>query len=394
MSDAATTASDIQDRDFIPYLPKVPVMEINMCCNKCIQIFHNIPYGIPSIDKAKGKTTTDIGPTFDGTTIIHCRFEDTKSGRKFHYYNGLSPEPLCRLVPKMIPEGTSKTMVPFDFDREWTFRVIEPPPPESPAPPSLIGSGGSKETPLVFTILKFIIGRMTRVAPQNEGVMRKNKWGMERIAKPELKKSQILIGGSFALHVFQTMFEKAEEKPGGASPYSSTPRWDYNDVDIFFLGRTSGNRYHIRQTLLRYILGSMKGNDWVTTFKAPSGVGRIPSMDFVRTDCETVEDFMEGIDISITEMVIVHKSAELPDGSVVIGEVEYLREGDDQWFLVSTPGALEDVKLRRQRYHRKIDHPLFSKCLRRVAKYWERGFQEIIHEPKEVSCAIGGYNVE
>jgi len=360
--------------------PKIPPKDF--VCNRCYQLYHELGFQDEFIE---------VGPRFNGTTIIHFRKIYEKDLTVYHVYNSLSPIPFCQGLTKPgleswrgnptnydlrgkgmyiypCPDGMSE----FCVVTENTFRIIYP------------NEKINSEVPVVFTLLNFIIDRLTRIAPQNDGVVKKSRWGHEYIPKPELNKKDILIGGSFALHVYQTYFEKHEKD------------WIYNDVDMFFIDKqTSANKFHIRCSILAQILGSILRNDWVATFDPPDDCSYIPKMQFVRTNCESVQDFSDSIDISVTGMVIVHSSAKISDEMIVLGEVPYLinsEKEDGKWILVCNPKSLEDIKAKRQTYYRKSDEFLFSKCLRRVAKYSDRGFTTIVHEPKELKCSMGGYN--
>jgi hypothetical protein len=267
------------------------------------------------------------GPMFDGLTTILFKFNSKKGSghRHYHLFNGLDKKPLC--------EEKSSKFEPFSYERSPKLRVL------------------NKNEHSVFDLLKFSTSRLTKAISKDYS--------------GELKPNQFVIGGSFALHYF------LEGKVG----------WKYQDIDVFFLGRTSLNKFKIRASLLHHIFGRIKKNSWVCKF---AGIDVHPPMDFVRTNVGTLKEFVEAIDISITGIFIVHSSMDIGD-LIEIGDVPEM-EG---WKLVGTRQAVDDVKARRLVYYRQPEDELFSRCLERVAKYCDRGFRTVIHEPKKIPPVLG-----
>ena len=297
-----------------PYKPPVP--RAWKVCNYCYQVY-------------SGNDKWDIGPRFDGSTTLVLRPE----GYVYHVYNGLHPEKMCKLSPKieveLYPGGN---ILPFDPDQCEKFKFIH-----------------AKKEHLRNLIPKFIIDRLTKVAPQNEGIERDIGRREKIISKPAHSVNEILIGGSYPLFLY--LSEKKKKF-----------YWYNNDVDIFILKKMSLNGFSIRQRLLRYAMDG-KHNPWVSTFSFGC---RHRHVDVVRTTCNSVEDFINSIDISVVGFFIVHKTTEVPEDVVLIREVW------DEWFLMAIPEAIEDIENDRITLYRREEDPLYPKSLSRLSKYKER----------------------
>lgn len=319
-----------------PYKPPVPTDW--KVCNHCYQIFKQI---YSDNDK------WDIGPRFDGSTTLVLRPE----GSVYHAFNGLHPEKICKLSPKLevklYPGGD---FLPFDPTGYKELQFIH----------------AKKEHPKNL-ILRFIIDRLTRVAPQNEGVERLVDRRKKIISKPAHSVNEILIGGSYPLFLYLSEHKKK------AHCYTT-------DIDIFILRKMSLNSFSIRQRLLRYaMLG--KHTNWVSKFEYG-----ILDFDVVRTTCKSVKDFTDSIDISVVGFFIIHKTTEISDELVVIREVW------DDWILVALPEAIEDIKNKRITFYREEEDPLYPKSLMRLAKYKRYlGIEEVVKKPRKIPCCIGNY---
>lgn len=313
------------------------------------------------------------GPTTPvGITSIKLQYETDEKGNKiWRLYNGLISEPLSTYLPITDEEKEWETVYTLPLV-EWEpqeykfFKLVNP---------------RWKEYVLPFGAIKLVLYRLTSLI----GEPKKNRFGFPYT--PELRNDQLIIGGSFALGKYLEMIDDPLAK-----------KWKYKDIDYFFLGDISANQMKVRECLLKHILpGNYTNSGWLIKY---GGRGRsgVPPMDFVRTSCKTLKDFVECIDISVTGVFIVHSSI-LTDETVgymkVIGEVEEMRCGGEdiaeKYYLIATPKAIEDIVEKRQTYYRSDEDPSYTRCLRRVAKYWERGFKKVVQEPKKIPFAIGGY---
>jgi len=300
-----------------------------------------------------------FGPTTpDGITIIKLQYKKDKDGNHIYYlYNGLIKEKLSTYLPITEEEKAHEKdyeLPPYEYELEkWKLvHIIDP----------------TKEIyASVYSAIKLINYRFTTVISNKE-------------YRPEFTKNQYMIGGSFALDKYLQM-----------SGESTKDSWNYHDVDYFFLGTSSQTRFRIRNCLLHHILpGNYTSNGWLIKYGGMS-INNIPPMDFVRTECQTMKELIDCIDISITGVFIVHQTMIDDEHVKVIGEVKELSSGEDKYFLVATPKAIEDIKEKRQTYYRSVEDSSYGRCLERVAKYWKRGFKTIVHEPKKLPHAVGSY---
>lgn len=334
-----------------------------------------------------------IGPaTPDGFVVFQLKY--VPSGIKlWHGYNCFSKHPLCKLCPdkkrtaltdeknlkrfsRITYYDGKKPYVLFDPNRYDRYKILSP----------------DYRTEINVRLFKIIIHRLTTIIPSEEELSRPPDLIDESTClpvdtsselvpyTPELTKSEIIVSGSFALHAYLKTL-----------PESWEMRWIPEDIDIFFMnsqGRNNANRFRIRQRLLSHIVSEMRMGDWVSKCKASE-----TNIDFVRTGCKDVVEFINSVDISITGVCIVHSTAIPEDPNIkVIQEYKPFCTDTDKWFIIASIKAIEDVEKKQQTCFRKQDvFPLYSKAFSRIAKYYSRGFINVVHEPRDIKNAIGGY---
>lgn len=322
-----------------PYKPPPP--KSWKVCNFCYQIFRGT-------FSEQGK---EIGPRFDGSTTLVLRPEKDV----YHAYNGLHPRKICKLCPDpevvLHPDGD---ILPCD--------------PHSMNKFSFIHEKRKNEKEL---FAKFIIDRITKVAPQNVGLTRKNRYGERIVSKPAHTLDEIVIGGSYPLYLYLR----------GDDP-TKMVGWYSNDLDIFILRHMSLNQFRIRQSLLGFATGEIATNtNWLVNFKRFN-------VDLVRTTCDNLKEFIDSIDISVVGFFIIHDTVQIPPYLKVIRKVW------DDWVLIGLPKAIEDVESNQLTLYRDESDSLYGRTMIRVSKYKDRGFKKVIKEPRELPCCIGSYPFE
>ena len=321
------------------------VDDTDTVCNKCFQIYKN-----------REELYSQIGPKFDGiTTLTWRRNSDTR-----HLYNGLFEEKLCEFVNDericcFKKDGSTPPILPINSFLERIFKQ-----------PLMLSPKINHDDEMY---IMFIINRLTHALREKN--------------RPTWDKTRLIIGGSFALYQYLVHINKHVN-------------WRPHDFDIFVVnGNTSANTYINKCRLLAYILGESAGNNWVRKYSIPDN-----EIDFVRTNCEDIQGFIDSVDTSLNQILIVHKLTKIPKDMVVIKRVdkfgpiidgEIKPTDNDHWLLIATQKAVTDIENNTLTYHTPMKSTYYPKTMERVAKYHRRGFTNVVYEPKEIKWSLGGY---
>jgi hypothetical protein len=155
----------------------------------------------------------------------------------------------------------------------------------------------------------------------------------------------------------------------------------FNDIDIFIPHNISMNfMSHIHATVFTDF-NIIASHNRCFTYKIP---GHTKSIQIVRMQSDTFNyTSMYGVaDISISQCFIVHNLSQ----AHIRGEVFA------DWVLICSNQEYDDIKNKTQRFYRKPEEPYYEYGLKRVEKYKERGFTNVIFEPKELNDILPMYD--
>jgi len=183
--------------------------------------------------------------------------------------------------------------------------------------------------------------------------------------------SRIFISGSYPLHKIDTTIN---------TPVS----WDPNDIDIFIPHNISMNfMNHIHNTVFNDF-EIIAAHNRCYTYQIP---GHNKNIQIVRmnSDYQDFTAMYDSADISITQCFVIHNSSK-------INPCEYhMVPIFSGWSFLCRTQEYEDIKNKTQRFYRKSDDPYYEYGLKRIEKYKDRGFTNIILEPKELTDLLPMY---
>ena len=155
----------------------------------------------------------------------------------------------------------------------------------------------------------------------------------------------------------------------------------FNDIDIFIPHNISMNFMGRIHTTVFANFNIVASHNRCFTYKIP---GHTKTIQIVRMESDTFGyTSMYGVaDISISQCFIVHN----------LSQAHSRGEAFTDWVLICSNQDYDDIKNKTQRFYRKPDDPYYEYGLKRVEKYKERGFTNVIFEPKELIDILPMYD--